>query len=161
MTEKKTVDWDDFDYTEPALERAPDEYEVSARKTLEKFFEANDSEVFFGNQLAVQNEDTFFHWITYRAIADLIEAGLLETERRKMAIGSEIKLVWHRRHRYYKRDAKKVVDLVDEYGSPNICAAMGLHGEQMILAGFARKQFVMRGHNTRRFHDREWIETRI
>jgi len=159
MTEKKPVDWDDFDYTEPLLEREPDEYEVSARNTLERFFEANHSEVFFGNQLAVQNEDLFFHWITYRALADLIETGLIHTERRKMAIGSEIKLVWHRKHRYYKRDAKRVVDLVDEYGSPNICAAMGLHGEQMILAGFAKKQFVMRDHNTRRFDDREWVET--
>jgi hypothetical protein len=107
------VDWDDFDCEEPALEREPDEYEVSARNTLEEFFEANPSDVFFGNQLAVQNEDRFFHWITYR----------------------------------------------DEYGSPNICAAMGLHGEQMILAGFARKQFVMRDHNTRRFRDRKWTET--
>jgi hypothetical protein len=153
------VDWDDFDYKEPALEGEPDEYQISARNKLEGFFEANPSAVFFGNQLAVHNEDTFFHWITYRAIADLIEAGLVNTERRKMAIGSEIKLVWHRKHRYYKRDAKRVVDLVDEYGSPNICAAMGLHGEQMILAGFARKQFVMRDHNTRRFLDREWTET--
>ena len=76
-----------------------------------------------------------------------------------MSIGSEIKLVWHRKHRYYKCDAKPVVDLVDEYGSPNICAAMGLHGEQMILAGFAKKQFVLREHNTKRFLDRQWTKT--
>ncbi|HSB11206.1 MAG TPA: hypothetical protein VLM38_17085 [Blastocatellia bacterium] len=153
------IEWDDFDYETPELGSESDEYEVSARNALEQFFDANSSGVFFGNQLAVQNEDVFFHWITYRAIADLIDAGLIHTERRKMAIGSEIKLVWHRKHRYYKRDAKRVVDLVDEYGSPNICAAMGLHGEQMILGGFARKQFVMRDHNTRRFLDREWNET--
>jgi len=85
------VEWDDFEYKEPAVEGEPDEYEVSARNTLAEFFEANSASVFFGNQLAVQNEDKFFHWITYRAIADLIEAGLLLTERRKMAIGSEIK----------------------------------------------------------------------
>jgi hypothetical protein len=150
------ADWDDFDYAEPELGRGADQYEVSARKVLEKFFEANPANVFFGNQLAVQNEDTFFHWITYRAIADLVDIGLIHMERRKMAIGSEIKLVWHRKHRYYKRDAKRVVELVDEYGSPNICAAMGLHGEQMILAGFAKKQFILLGHNTRTFRDRQW-----
>src|SRR4030095_12536957 len=152
------VDWDDFDYSEPQPERAADQYEVTARHVLEKFFEAHPSSVFFGNQLAVQNEDTFFH-CTYRAIADLVGVGLIHTERRKMAIGSEIKLLWHRKHRYYKRDAKRVVELVDEYGSPNICAAMGLHGEQMILAGFARKQFILLDHNTRIFGNRQWTET--
>lgn len=54
------VDWDDFEYAEPELEREPDQYEVTARNALEKFFEAHPSNVFFGNQLAVQNEDTFF-----------------------------------------------------------------------------------------------------
>lgn len=29
----------------------------------------------------------------------------------------------------------------------------------MILAGFAKKQFVLRGHNTRSFQGREWTET--
>jgi len=154
------VDWDDFDYGED-FERGEDEYEISAREVLGEFFERNNSSVFFGNQLAVQNERVFFHWITYRAITDLVEAGLIHTERRKLAIGSEIKLVWHRKHRYYKRDAKRVIELVDEYGSPNMCAAMGLHGEQMVLGGFARREFIMRGHghHTRRFGDRRWTES--
>ena len=111
------LDWDDFEYQDPALDREADEYEVSARRKLEEFFDKNTSDVFFGNQLAVQNEDTFFHWITYRAIADLVEAGLIHTERRKMAIGSEIKLVWHRKHRYYKRDAS-VLRQTDD----NVCS---------------------------------------
>ena len=126
---------------------------------LGDFFERHPSGVFFGNQLAVQNEGAFFHWVTYRAIADLISEGTIRTERRKLAIGSDIKLVWHRKHRYYKRDANRVVELVDHYGSPNMCGAIGLHGEQMILAAFARKQFVLRDYNTRRFGDREWGET--
>src|SRR5438445_2269385 len=149
-------DWDDFEYEEPELEREPDKYEISARQSLESFFEDNDSDVFFGNQLAVQNEDAFFHWITYRAVADLVAAGTLRTETRKLAIGSDIKLVWHRRHRYHQRDATRIVNLVDEYGSPNMCAAIGLHGEQMVLAGFAKKEFVMRSHNTRKYAGREW-----
>ena len=119
-------EWEDFDYEEPSLEGSPDEYELSARNRLNEFFELNSTQVFFGNQLAVQNEDEFFHWITYRAIGQLINEGIILTELRIMKIGTEIKLVWHRKHRYYKRDAKRILDLVDEYGSPNICAAMGL-----------------------------------
>lgn len=153
------ADWDDFGYDEPEYERAPDAYERSARRKLEKFFGENDSAVFIANQLAVRNEDDFFHWVTHRALADLLAARVIRSEGRKLATGSEIKLLWHKRYRYYKRDATRVVELVDEYGSPNMCAAIGLHGEQMILGGFARRQFVMRGHHTREHGDRRWTET--
>ena len=154
------ADWeDDFTYEEPELEREPDAYEQSARKKLERFFEENDSAVFFANQLAVQNENEYFHWVTHRALADLLADGLIRSEQRKLATGSAIKLLWHKRYRYFKRDVARVVKLVDEYGSPNMCAAIGLHGEQMILGGFARKQFVMREHHARGHKDREWTET--
>ena len=154
------IEWDDFDYDdEDRGERGPDDYERSARETLEQFFESHRAGVFFGNQLAVMNEDKFFHWIIHRAIADLVESGLIRTERKTLAIGSEIKLVWHRSNRYYKREAARVVALVNEYGAPNMCAALGLHGEQMVLAAFAKRQFLLIGHNTRRFGDREWRQS--
>lgn len=152
------VDWDDFGY-EPEVEREADAYEASAVVTLDRFFEENDANVFFGNQLAVQNERTFFHWITHRAIAHLIGAGLLLSETRQLSSGSSIKLVWNRRYRYYKRDAKRVTDIVEEYGSPMMCEAIGLNGEQLVLEGFARREFVMRGRHTRRYRDAEWTET--
>jgi hypothetical protein len=152
-------DWDDFGYDGPEYSGEPDAYERSARELLERFFEENASRVFFANQLAVQNEDQFFHWVTHRALADLLGAGVIRTESRRLATGSNIKLLWHKRHRYYKRDAARVVELVDVYGSPNMCTAIGLHGEQMILGGFARRQFVMRSHHTRKHDDREWTES--
>lgn len=40
-----------------------------------------------------------------------------------------------------------------------MCAAIGLHAEQMILAGFARRQFVMQSHNTRTYGERTWTDT--
>jgi hypothetical protein len=51
------------------------------------------------------------------------------------------------------------VDLVEEYADPNIGGAVGLHGESMVLEGFARCEFVMRGRNTREFGGRVWTET--
>src|SRR6266566_2046578 len=99
----KMVDWTDFDF-ELEEHRNPDEYQLSAREVLTEFFETNSNQVFFANQLAIKHEDRFFHWITSRALSDLIEQGLVRTEKRKLAIGSELKLLWHRSHRYYKRD---------------------------------------------------------
>src|SRR5260221_14730573 len=42
---------------------------------------------------------------------------------------------------------------------PIWCASIGLHGEQMILGGFARARFVHIDHNARRYGDREWTKT--
>jgi len=55
------MDWNDFSYDEPSPERKPDEYVISSYERLKGFFEKNNARVFFGNQLAVQNEDSFFH----------------------------------------------------------------------------------------------------
>jgi hypothetical protein len=152
------TDWNDFDF-DLEENREADKYQLSAREVLAEFFETNSNEVFFANQLAIRNEDTFFHWITSRALSDLIQQGLVKTENRRLAIGSELKLLWHRSHRYYKRDASRLVELVNEYGSPNMCASIGLHGEQMILGGFARARFLMVDHNARKYGDREWTRT--
>jgi hypothetical protein len=45
---------------------------------------------------------------------------------------------------------------VEEYADPNIGGAVGLHGEMMVLEGFARSEFVMRGRNTREFSGKCW-----
>jgi hypothetical protein len=52
-----------------------------------------------------------------------------------------------------------VVCLVEEYADPNIGASLGLQGEALVLEGFARKQFLMHGRNTRSFQDRLWTKT--
>lgn len=49
--------------------------------------------------------------------------------------------------------------MVEEYANPNIGGAVGLHGEFMVLEGFARFQFVMHGRNTREYSGRSWVET--
>ena len=67
--------------------------------------------------------------------------------------------MWHRSYRYYRRDAARVVGLVEEYADPNIGGAVGLNGELMVLEGFARRQFVMRGRNTRSFGGISWSDS--
>jgi hypothetical protein len=49
----------------------PDERELEARDALREFFQNNRETVFFSRQLEVLYEDTYFHWITNRAIRDL------------------------------------------------------------------------------------------
>ena len=103
--------------------------------------------MYFSRQLEVQNEGRYFHWITNRAIRDLEAEGVILSERRNLISGGTIKVLWHRSHRYYKREAARLVDLVTEYSAPNIGAALGLQGEALILEGFASIEFVMKGRD--------------
>lgn len=146
----------DFEYYE---ERPPDPKEISARATLEKFFDGNREKVFFSRQIEIQHEHQFFHWITNRAIRDLLQDGEVRGETRILKDGGTIHLIWHRSYRFYKRSAKRLVELVETYADPNIGAALGLHGEMMTLAAFARFQFVMRAQNTHEFREKVWKES--
>lgn len=149
------MDWDESAYDDESYAPSRDPKEEEARERLTSFFEENRDRVFYMTQLEVMNERDFFHWVTGRAIQTLIDDGFIQTEMRTLQTGAPIKLVWHRRHRYFKRDASRVVGLVNEYSSPNISGTIGLHAEQMVLAGFASKEFVMRGRNARAFRGRE------
>lgn len=115
--------------------------------------------MFFSRQLEVQHEDDYFHWITNRALRELRDSGRILGESRSLSTGSSINLLWHKGYRFYRRSASRVVALVEEYADPNIGGAVGLHGEFMVLEGFARSEFVMRGKNTREFSGKTWTET--
>lgn len=136
------------------VRRDPREQEASI--ALERLFDAKRESVFFSRQLEVMNEAQWFHWVTNRALRGLIARGAIKSEVRGLKTGGSIHLMWHRSHRYYRRDAARLVQLVEAYADPNIGAALGLHGEMMVLEGFARHEFVMRGRNTRSFNGRTW-----
>ncbi len=80
-------------------------------------------------------------------------------EIRQLKTGGSIHLMWHRSYRYYHRDATRVVRLVEEYSDPNIGGSLGLQGEALVLEGFARCQFVMRGRDVRSYSGRSWVQT--
>jgi hypothetical protein len=153
-------EYDDFDLVdEPEEERPHDLREREALKTLQEFFRTHREQVFFSRQLEILHEDVYFHWITNRALRELREAGLLVGETRSLKTGGSINLVWYRGYRFYRRSAARLVTLVEEYADPNIGGVVGLHGEFMVLEGFARSEFVMRGRNTREFAGKVWTQT--
>lgn len=151
-------DSEEFYSEDDAAARPPDPMQDQARAKVEKFIKDNAEKVFFSRQIEIFFEDEFFHWVTNRAIRDL-EGGLILSETRPLKTGSSIKLLWNKSYRYYKRGAAELVKLVEEYADPNIGSALGLHGETMVLTGFALKQFVTIGHNTNEFRGKKWTRT--
>lgn len=144
------------DFNSRSDEHPTDLREIDAREVLRDFFDRNRTQVYFSRQLEVQNEQEYFHWITNRALRDLEDEGFISTEWRKLNTGTSIKLVWHRSYRFYKRSATRLVHLVEEYSDPIVGAALGLHGETMVLEAFARNQFLMRGRHSREYNGKIW-----
>lgn len=146
------------DFAVKDVDEAPEagETQQRAKSDLVNFIEEHKNCVFYSRQIEVKFEDTYFHWVTNRALRDLVAEDVLRTEARPLRSGGSIKILWHKSYRYYKRYAKKVVGLVEEYADPNIGAALGLQGEFMVLEGFARNRFVMTGRNTRRWGESVW-----
>lgn len=140
-------------------EEKSDPAQEQAKNKIFELFDKNREAVFFSRQVEVINEGEFFHWITNRALRELEEEGVIKSETRELSIGSRTKLYWHPTYRYYKRKAKELIDLLNEYTNPEIGRALGWHGEMMVLEGFARTQFVQLGRNTNSFGGKNWTKT--
>ncbi len=147
----------DFGLEEEGRRADPRQEEAAA--ALQLVFDGNRERVFFSRQLEVLHEGRWFHWITNRALRELANRGVIRSESRQLTTGSRVHLLWHRSYRYYRREAIRLVQLVEAYADPNIGGAIGLHGELMVLEGFARQQFVMMGRNTKTFEGRSWTKT--
>jgi hypothetical protein len=141
------------------VKRVEDSEEARARARLLAHFEDNLEAVFYSRQLEVMFEREYFHWVTNRALRRLVEEGRIVSEARKLDLGSEIKLLWNKKYRFYKRAANDVFDLVNRYSSSATDGALGLQGEHLVLAAFARTQYVLLGEATSEHGGIKWTET--
>jgi hypothetical protein len=151
--------FDEFRQPEEWEQLPPDPAQEKAFEKLHRLFREQRERVFFARQLEVMHEDDFFHWVTSRAAGQLEGKGLILSELRPLRHGGNIKLMWNASFRYYRRKASEVVKLVEEYAHPNIGGALGNHGELMVLEGFAKRQFVLQGRNSREFRSKKWVKT--
>jgi hypothetical protein len=135
------------------------QYEQQAVDAVRDLFGQQPRRVFFARQVEVLLEGPFFHWVTKRAIATLIAEGLVVSERARLGNGSEITLLWHRSHRYPRREARALLRLVDEYSAPSVGSALGAHAELLLIEGFALRGFEILGRDIRGFAGRQWVET--
>jgi hypothetical protein len=136
-----------------------DTEEERARARLLAYFEDNPDRVFYSRQLEVLFEREYFHWVTNRAVRRLIAEGRVRTEARRLTTGSELKLVWNRKYRFYKRAADEVFRLVDQYTVAATDGALGLQGEHLVLAAFARQKFVLVAEESKTYREETWNDT--
>ena len=136
-----------------------DTEEEKARSRLLTHFIDNPESVFYSRQLEVLFEREFFHWVTNRALRRLVEERHVLMESRRLSLGSEIKLVWYKSNRFYKRAANAVFELVDQYSSAATDGTLGMQGEHLVLAAFARQRFLLIGEEVQAYNEVAWGQT--
>jgi hypothetical protein len=137
-----------------------DTAEDRARARLLTHFEDNPEKVFYSRQLEVLFEDEYFHWLTNRALRRLVDEGRIHTETRQLSTGAPVKLLWHRKYRFYKRAADEVYKLVDRYTTAATDGALGLQGEHLVLAAFARQRFMLIAEEANEYNGIKWQMTK-
>lgn len=111
-------DFGDF-FEEP--EGRPRDSKVDDAKALllERFFSRKASkEVFYGRQLEVKLERKFFHWITKKALNELVQEGSIAFCEESAGY-LKAHFYWPPRHRYPRRQIRETLALIAEFSDPN------------------------------------------
>ncbi len=136
-----------------------DPQESRAVDALRDFFSQNTENVFYSRQLDVIFENRFFHWVTHRAVKDLLAEGFIKSERSLLSHGSEIVLYWNAKYRYPKRKIGEIKGIVDQFSAHDVSRSNGDNAEALVLDGFARNQFLMLGRETNAYKGVVWNDT--
>jgi len=152
---------DDFDYDGDQQQEEPwrDSKIDQAKIALEDFFEEHPSEVFYERQLEVIFESRFFHWITGKALHELSDEGRLATDLEHLTESTSIRFYRAPAHRYWRRQAREILDLVRAFSAPDFTRALGRHGELMFEAALPTQGFLPKMRKVRAYGGKQWTET--
>jgi len=154
-------DFDDFYYDgfePPEYER--DKKIDEAKSLLLEFFKTNNRQVFYVKQLEVMFEKKIFHWITSRALRELVDEGYLATVEMPLSVeGTRVKFLFDKKNRYYKRQIKKSIGVIREYSDHAIAIACGEQADVLFFNALVSRGFVSHGEDVNEYKDRKWEAT--
>lgn len=119
----------------------------------------SEDRVFYVQQLQVLHERSYFHWITGRAIRELIAEQRIQAFWDELAPGVRIRLVVRRSYRHWKREGQRVVALVRRFSVGDLATAIGPYGEIMVDAGLASAGGRLLSRDVRELDGRVWTAT--
>jgi len=158
----------DFDYYEDIeeeewLETWPRDIKIDeAREELTRFFEENDEKIYYLQQLKVFFEKKpfrFYHWITAKAVNELIEDGMLGKEEVPLIKGTSVKFVFNRNHRYHKMQIRNSIEVIRQYSNPNKAIACGRQAEMLFFNALTNRGFLSKGQNLNEYEGKKWSQT--
>lgn len=129
-----------------------------AKEELAKFFNENAEGVFYLKQLEVFLEKPFYHWITAKAVNELINIHLRKEEV-SLQKGTIVKFVFNKKHRYHKRQIKERIEVIREYSNPTIAIACGQQAEVLFSNALMNRGFLSKGQHINEYGGKKWTKT--
>jgi hypothetical protein len=158
------VDDQDGDYWNDGEEaskpkRRRDRKVDEAKRDLLEIFERRPDDVFFGRQLEVAVEKEYFHWITDRALGEIVAEGSISSKKLPLRGNTKVRFYWRREKRYWKRQAEKVRKLILRYSEPGITRGIGRQAEMLFSEAMARFGFVTKAKDVNEYQGRKWARS--
>lgn len=147
--------WEDAEPREQPRDPVVD----GAKRVLRDFFAERATEVFYQRQLQVIFEKRFFHWITAYALSELAAEGFIASDQQALPTGSSITVYRERSHRYWRRQAREIVDLVAQFSAEAFTNGLGRQGELMFDAALASAGFIPTAKKVREYKGKQWTAT--
>lgn len=161
MSDEEQRDDDYYEAADDSEEkRRPRDRKIDEAKAvlMERFFPEDGKAVYYARQLEIAVERQFFHWITKKALNELVAQRAMSFKREQLE-HHIAHFFFPRRHRYPRRQIRQTIDLIAEFSDPQFTRALGHHGEMLMDAGFARIGFRIRANKVRAVGDRPWTQT--
>jgi predicted RecB family endonuclease len=141
------------------IEYKRDEKIDEAKASVLSFLRENSGNVFYERQLTIIFEDRYFHWISVKALLELVAEGSILSEILELAPKVPIRFFRMKANRYWKRQASQIIKLVRRFSAPDFARAIGLQGELLVDAALPLAGFNVIARNVNSFQDRLWTKT--
>jgi len=143
---------------EEVAEWPRDEKIDEAREVLAGLFRENKDKVYYTRQLQVLYEKRFFHWITAKALSELVGSEVRE-RRVDLQSGARVRFVFHKGNRYHVRQIRRMLRVIQRYSLPENAIAAGMQAELLFFMALGGAGFVSRGRDVKHFRDKVWVKT--
>ncbi|MGD1118837.1 MAG: hypothetical protein ABR886_05055 [Dehalococcoidales bacterium] len=150
-------DWDDLG--EEEIEYPRDISVDAARVAIMAIIDSDRDRVYYIQQLEVFLEKSFFHWITARAISELLYEDILHSDEVQLLGETKVKFVFHKSNRYNRREIKEKIGLIREYSKPEFSGACGRQAEVLFFNALTGRGFVSKGEDTNKYKRKIWTNT--
>jgi hypothetical protein len=147
------------DEIEEIIAQPRDSFVDLAKEDVKKLFSKESESVFYQRQLQVIFEKEYFHWVTVRALSELVQEEILAAEVLPLPGTGTITIYRSIGYRYWKRDADEIVKLVSRFSDSAFTSALGAHGETMFDAALPTVGFMPTGWKVRSYGAAGWTET--
>ena len=151
-------DWDEFLHGEEYSHPHDRKVDEAKAVLLSRFFPEDGTGVYYGRQLEIWLEKEFFHWITKKALNELVQERKIKFEA-VQAGHHKAHFYCPRRHRYPRRQINEILGLIAEFSDPVFTHALGHYGELLADAGCAHIGFRIVQRKVREVDGKRWTES--